>query len=70
VEFKNKMKKFSFTKCGLSRLIWGLAVVAAAGGEMRSNYFQYSAPLRKSQQIGCCLAPLGDQIIWNFPAKI
>ena len=53
------MKKFSFTKCGSSRyflrVLWqflrtrrsrsnfgGLAV-AAAGGEMRSNYFKNRA---------------------------
>ena len=58
------MKKFSFTKCGSSRyflrVLWqflrtrrsrsnfgGLAV-AAAGGEMRSNYFKNRAPKKKA----------------------
>jgi hypothetical protein len=45
------------------------AFLAAAGGEMRSSYFKYSAPIRKSQ----CLAPpwagLGDQIIRIFGLK-
>ncbi|MBU1291988.1 hypothetical protein KKH07_00655 [Patescibacteria group bacterium] len=79
------MKKFSFTKCGLSRCFlqvlwqflrsrrsrsnfWGLAV-AAAGGKMRSNYFQNRAPVRKSQISVVRLASLGDQIERNFGRK-
>jgi hypothetical protein len=78
----NDMEKFSFTKCGSSRYFyqvlwqflksrrsrsnfWGLAV-AAAGGEMRSNYFQNRAPVRKCQ---VRLASLGDQIVRNFERK-
>ena len=37
--------------------------LAAAGGEMRPNYFQYRPPNRKLQARGSRLAPLGDQII-------
>jgi len=79
------MKKFSFTKCGSSRyfyqVLWqflssrrsrsnfgGLAV-AATGGEMRSNYFQNTAPVRILQAFWCCLASLGDQIVGNFGRK-
>jgi len=79
------MKKFSFTKCGSSRyfyqVLWqflrlrrsrsnfgGLAV-AAAGGEMRSNYFKNRAPVRKSQISLARLASLGDQIVRNFGRK-
>jgi len=79
------MEKFSFTKCGSSRYFyqvlwqflrsrrsrskfWGLAV-AAAGGEMRSNYFQNKAPVRKSQILLVRLASLGDQIVGDFGRK-
>ena len=86
------MKKFSFTKCGSSRyflrVLWqflrtrrsrsnfgGLAV-AAAGGEMRSNYFKNRAPVRKSQislvrlaEFIPLTAGLGDQIVGNFGRK-
>jgi len=57
------MKKFSFTKCGSSRyfyqvlwqflrsrrssLIFGGLLVAAFGGEMRSNYFKNRAQTKK-----------------------
>jgi len=81
----SNMKKFSFTKCGSSRyfyqVLWqflrsrrsrsnfgGLAV-AAAGGEMRSNYFQNRAPVRKSQISLARLASLGDQIVRDFGRK-
>ncbi|MBU1730497.1 hypothetical protein KJ557_03045, partial [Patescibacteria group bacterium] len=47
---------------------WGL-LVAAAGGEMRSNYFQNRAPVRKSQISLVRLASLGDQIVGNFGRK-
>ncbi|HBE89669.1 MAG: hypothetical protein A3G57_03985 [Candidatus Andersenbacteria bacterium RIFCSPLOWO2_12_FULL_45_8] len=47
----------------------GLAV-AAAGGEMRSNYFQKNrAPVRKSQIPLARLALLGDQIVRDFGRK-
>jgi len=46
----------------------GLAV-AAAGGEMRSNYFKNRAPVRKSQISLVRLASLGDQIVGNFGRK-
>jgi hypothetical protein len=52
-----------------SRKLRGLAF-AAFGGEKCSNYFQYSAPARKSQQFRGRLASLGDQIERNFPVKI
>jgi len=47
---------------------WGLAV-AAGGGEVRSNYFQNRAPVRKSQISLVRLASLGDQIVGNFGRK-
>jgi hypothetical protein len=79
------MKKFSFTKCDSSRyfyqVLWqflssrrsrsnfgGLAV-AAVGGEMRSNYFKNTAPVRILQAISVRLASLGDQIVRNFGRK-
>jgi hypothetical protein len=79
------MKKFSFTKCGSSRyfyqvlwqflrlrrsrLIFGGLLVAAFGGEMRSDYFKNRAPVRKSQISLVRLASLGDQIVGNFGRK-
>ncbi|PIW81032.1 hypothetical protein COZ97_03970 [bacterium CG_4_8_14_3_um_filter_33_28] len=81
----NIMKKFSFTKCGSSRyfyqvlwqflrsrrsrLIFGGLTVAAAGGEMRSNYFKNTAPVRNLQAIWVRLASLGDQIVRDFGRK-
>ncbi|PIU98758.1 hypothetical protein COS60_01370 [Candidatus Wolfebacteria bacterium CG03_land_8_20_14_0_80_39_317] len=79
------MKKISSTKCSSSRyfyqVLWqflrsrrsrsnfrGLAV-AAEGGEMRSNYFQNRAPVRKSQISLVRLASLGDQIVRDFGRK-
>ena len=78
------MKKFSFIKCGSSRyfyqVLWQFLIsgfrfgifgqtLAAAGGEMRPNYFKYTQPARKGQ----CLAPpqagLGNQIVRNFGQK-
>ena len=47
---------------------WGL-LVAAAGSEMRSNYFKNTAPVRKSQISLARLASLGDQIVGNFGRK-
>jgi len=80
------MKKFSFTKCGSSRyfyqVLWqflssrrsrsnfGRLAVVAAGGEMRSNYFQNTAPVRILQAFWCRLTSLGDQIVGNFGRKI
>jgi hypothetical protein len=79
------MKKFSFTKCGSSRYflqvlwqflisqrsrsIFGGLAVAAFGGEMRSNYFKNTAPVRILQAISVRLASLGDQIVGNFGRK-
>jgi len=45
------------------------AFLAAAGGEMRSNYFKYSAPIRKSQILAARNAPLGHQIVRIFGLK-
>jgi len=42
---------------------------AAAGGEMRPNYFKNSPPDRKLQARGSRLASLGDQIIRFFGRK-
>jgi len=50
------------------KFLGGLAV-AAAGGEMRSNYFKNTAPVRILQAIWCRLASLGDQIVGNFGRK-
>ena len=47
----------------------GWLFFAAAGGEIRSNYFQSSAHFSKSQRFMGRLASLGDQIEWEFPAK-
>ena len=44
-------------------------LLAAAGGEMRPNYFEYSPPNRKLQARGSRLASLGDQIVRNFGRK-
>ena len=43
--------------------------LAAAGGEMRSNYLKYSAPIRKSQILAARSAPLGHQIVRNLGPK-
>ena len=43
--------------------------LAAAGGEMRSNYLKYSAPIRKSQILAARNAPLGHQIVRIFGLK-
>jgi len=50
-------------------LIFCEGFLAAAGGEMRSNYFKNGAPRRKSQCLAARDAPLGDQIVWNFRGK-
>jgi len=79
------MKKFSFTKCGSSRyfyqvlwqflniaakpLIFRGLLLAAAGGEMRPNYFQYTQPPRKSQIRLARFGGLGNQIERNFGLK-
>ena len=47
----------------------GWLFLAAAGGEIRSNYFQYSAHFSKSQRFMGRLASLGGQIERKFPAK-
>jgi len=47
----------------------GWLVFAAEGGEIRSNYFQYSAHFSKSQRFMGRLASLGGQIEREFPAK-
>ena len=47
----------------------GLAVLAAFGGGMRSNYFKNTAPVRILQEFWCRLASLGDQIVGNFGRK-
>jgi len=38
----------------------GLAVLVACGGEMHSNYFKNTAPVRILQEFWCRLASLGD----------
>jgi len=43
--------------------------LAACGGEMRSNYLKYSAPIRKSQILAARNAPLSDQIVRIFGLK-
>ena len=48
----------------------GGSVTAAEGGEMGSNYFKNTEPVRKLQVFGCRLASLGDQIIRNLGRKI
>ncbi|MCG2693404.1 hypothetical protein L6279_04910 [Candidatus Parcubacteria bacterium] len=70
------MKKFSFPKIWFEPMFltgslavfkiaakplkfWGLAV-AAESGEMRSNYFKNTAPVRNLQAVSVRLAPLGD----------
>ena len=50
-------------------LIFAGGFLAAAGGEMRSNYFKNGAPRRKSQYLATRNAPLGDQIVWSFRGK-
>jgi len=47
----------------------GLVVAPPWRGEMRSNYFQNRAPVRKSQISLVRLASLGDQIVGNFGRK-
>ena len=47
----------------------GRGFLAAAGGEMRSNYLKNTEPVRKLQGFGSRLASLGDQIIRNFGRK-
>jgi len=43
--------------------------LAATGGEIRSNYFKYTEPVRKSQRFMGRLASLGDQIERDFGRK-
>ena len=50
-------------------LIFAGGFLAAAGGEMRSNYFKNGAPRRKSQCLAARHAPLGDQIVRNCRGK-
>jgi len=81
----NSMEKFSFTKMWFEPIFlsgslavfnivanplkfWGF-LVAAFGGEMRSDYFKNRAPVRKSQISLVRLALLGDQIVGNFGRK-
>ncbi len=47
----------------------GLPVFAAAGGEMRPNYFQYTQPVRNSQIHLARFGGLGNQIERNFGLK-
>jgi len=47
----------------------GWLFFGAFGGEIRSNYFQYSAHFSKSQSFWGRLASLGGQIEGKFPAK-
>ena len=42
---------------------------AAAGGEMRPNYFKNRPHFRKAQGIGSRLASLGGQSVLNFGRK-
>ncbi len=56
-------------KIAAKPLIFRGLLLAAEGGEMRPNYFQYTQPARNSQ---ICLAPfagLGNQIERNFGLK-
>ncbi len=82
---KIKMKNFSFTKMWFEPIFFigslavfkiaakplnfGACCLAAVGGEKCSNYFQYSAPLRKGQRLVPRSAGLGDQIVGNFKGK-
>ena len=50
-------------------LIFAGDFLAAAGGEMRSNYFKNGAPRRKSQCLARALPALGDQIVRSFRDK-
>jgi len=59
---------WQFLSSGFRFGIFG-QILAAAGGEMRPNYFKYRPPKRNSQVFKIRLAPLGDQIIGNFRRK-
>jgi len=50
-------------------LIFTGGFLAAAGGEMRSNYFKNGAPRWKSQYLARALPALGDQIVRSFRDK-
>src|SRR3989344_7518327 len=45
------------------------AFLSTCGGEIRSNYFKYSAPIRKSQILAVRSAPLGHQTVRLFGLK-
>jgi hypothetical protein len=45
------------------------AFLAAAGGEMRSDYFKNTAPVRKLQAVLVRLASLGDYFVRDFGGK-
>jgi len=51
------------------RIFAGGDFLAAAGGEMRSDYFKNTAPVRKLQAVSVCLASLGDYFVRNFGGK-
>jgi len=53
---------WQFLSSGFRFGIFG-QVLAAAGGEMRPNYFKNRPPDRKLQARGSRLASLGDQIV-------
>jgi len=59
---------WQFLSSGFRFGIFG-QILAAAGGEMRPNYFKNSPPNRKLQARGSRLASLGDQIVRNFGRK-
>jgi hypothetical protein len=49
--------------------VCGRGFLAAAGGENRSNYLYYPAPVRILQAISVRLASLGDHFVLNFGGK-
>ena len=59
---------WQFLSSGFRFGIFG-QTLAAAGGEMRPNYFKYRPPDRKLQARGSRLASLGDQIVRFFGRK-
>jgi len=59
---------WQFLSSGSRFVIFG-QTPAAAGGEMRPNYFKNSPPNRKLQARGSRLASLGDQIVRFYGRK-
>ncbi len=59
---------WQFLSSGFRFGIFG-QTLAAAGGEVRPNYFKNRPPDRKMQVFKVRLASLGDQIVRNFGRK-